>query len=125
MRSTRRDILRLGGTAAATFTAASYSRIMGANDKINMGWIGAGDRGTYVIKVFNDSKQVNVGAIAEVYGTRLDKAQSTYPGSKGFNDHRKLLEMKEIDAVLIATPDHWHAGCAIDALSAGKDVYVE
>ncbi len=117
--------MRLGGTAAATFTAASYSRIMGANDKINMGWIGAGDRGTYVIKVFNDTKQVNIGAIAEVYGDRLDKGLSTYPGAKGFGDHRKLLDMKSLDAVLISTPDHWHSGCAIDALNAGKDVYVE
>ena len=117
--------MRLGGTAAATFTAASYSRIMGANDKINVGWIGAGDRGTYVIKVFNDTKQVNVGAIAEVWGDRLDKALTTYPGAKGFADHRKLLDMKTLDAVLISTPDHWHSGCAIDALNAGKDVYVE
>ena len=125
MSTSRRDLLRLGGTAAATFTAASYSRIMGANDKINMGWIGAGDRGTYVIKVFNDTKQVNIGAIAEVYGDRLDKGLSTYPGAKGFGDHRKLLDMKSLDAVLISTPDHWHSGCAIDALNAGKDVYVE
>ncbi len=115
----------MGGQAAATFTAASYSRILGANDKIQLGLIGAGGRGSYVCKVFNDSKQVNVGAVAEVWGDRLDKALSTYPGAKGFTEHRKLLEMKSLDAVLIATPDHWHAGCAIDALNAGKDVYVE
>ncbi len=121
----RRQIVRLGGQAAATFTAASYSRILGANDKIQLGLIGAGGRGTYVCKVFNDSKQVTVGAVAEVWGDRLDKTLTAYPGARGFTEHRKLLEMKSLDAVLIATPDHWHAGCAIDALNAGKDVYVE
>ena len=121
----RRQLVRLGGQAAATFTAASYSRIMGANDKIQLGLIGAGGRGTYVCKVFNNTQQVNVGAVAEVWGDRLDKTLTTYAGAKGFTDHRKLLEMKSLDAVLIATPDHWHAGCAIDALNAGKDVYVE
>jgi predicted dehydrogenase len=118
-------MLRLAGQAAAAFTAASYSRIMGANDKINLGWIGAGDRGTYVCKTFHGSGQVNVTAVAEIWGDKLDKAVTTYPGAKGYTDHRKLLEQKDIDAVLIATPDHWHAGCTIDALNAGKDVYVE
>jgi predicted dehydrogenase len=122
MLSTRRNLLRLGGAA---FTAASYSRILGANDRINLGWIGAGDRGAYVCKVFHDTKQVDVTAVAEIWGDKLDKALSTYPGAKGYVDHRKLLEQKNVDAVLIATPDHWHAGCTIDALNAGKDVYVE
>ena len=121
----RRQLIGIGGQAAATFTAASYSRIMGANDKIQLGLIGAGGRGTYVCKVFNNTQQVNVAAVAEVWGDRLDKTLTTYAGAKGFTDHRKLLEMKSLDAVLIATPDHWHAGCAIDALNAGKDVYVE
>ncbi len=122
MSSTRRDLLRLGGAA---FTAASYSRILGANDKINLGLIGAGGRGVYVTKVFADTTQVNVTAVAEVWGDRRDKVMTTYPGSKGFVDHRKLLEEKQLDAVLIATPAHWHAGCTIDALNAAKDVYVE
>ncbi|WP_051669710.1 Gfo/Idh/MocA family protein [Bryobacter aggregatus] len=121
MPASRRELLKW----SAAFSAASYSRILGANDKINLGLIGAGGRGTYVTKVFNDTKQVNVAAVAEVWGERLDKTLTTYPGAKGFNDHRKLLETKTLDAVLIATPDHWHAGCAIDALNAGKDVYVE
>ncbi len=121
MTSTRRAVLR----SAAAFTAASYSRILGANDKVNLGLIGAGGRGMYVTKVFSGTQKVNVTAVAEVWGERLDKALTTYAGAKGFNDHRKLLETKELDAVLIATPDHWHAGCTIDALNAGKDVYVE
>jgi predicted dehydrogenase len=115
----------MAGKAAVAFSAASYSRILGANDKVNLGLIGAGGRGMYVTKVFNDTSKVNVQAIAEVWGDRRDKALTTYAGSKSFTDHRKLLEMKTLDAVLIATPDHWHADCAIDALNAGKDVYVE
>jgi predicted dehydrogenase len=66
-----------------------------------------------------------VAAVCDVFTERIDQAQTQAPGAKGFTDHRKLLETKEIDAVLIATPDHWHAGTAIDALNAGKDVYVE
>lgn len=106
-------------------TAASYSRIMGANDKVNLGLIGAGGRGSYVMGVFQKTNQVNVTGVTEVWADRRDKALSTAPGAKGFGDHRKMLELKELDAVLIATPDHWHAGITIDALRAGKDVYVE
>ncbi len=110
---------------AASMTAASYSRIFGANDKVNLGLIGAGGRGKYVMGVFQKTTQVNVTAVCDVYAARIDQALQQAPTAKGFNDHRKLLETKELDAVLIATPDHWHSGTAIDALNAGKDVYVE
>ena len=106
-------------------SAASYMRIMGANEKVNLGLIGAGARGKGVMGVFQKTEQVNVTAICDVYAVRLDEGLSRAPGAKGHADHRKLLEMKEVDAVLIATPDHWHAGVAVDALNAGKDVYVE
>ena len=106
-------------------SAASYSRILGANDKINMGLIGAGGRGMGVIETFSQTKQVNITSICDVYADHVDAGQSKYPGSKGFKDHRKLLEEKGVDAVLIATPDHWHSRVAINALNAGKDVYVE
>jgi predicted dehydrogenase len=124
MSISRRSVIQLGGQAAA-MTAASYSRIMGANDKVNLGLIGAGGRGSYVMGVFQKTNQVNVTGVTEVWAERRDKALSSAPGAKGFVDHRKMLEMKELDAVLIATPDHWHAGITIDALRAGKDVYVE
>jgi len=120
--STRRGFVRLGAAAA---TAASYSRILGANDRVNMGLIGAGSRGRFVMSVFQKNKEVEVRGVCDVYANHIDAMQKTAPLAKGFNDHRKLLEAKEIDAVLIATPDHWHSGCAIDALNAGKDVYVE
>jgi predicted dehydrogenase len=118
---TRRDVFR----SAAAISAASYSRVMGANDRVNLGLIGCGDRGTYVMTVFQKNSSVDVKAVCDVYGERIDQARTKAPNAKNFTEHRKLLEMKEVDAVLIATPDHWHAGTAIDALNAGKDVYVE
>ncbi len=117
----RRDLYR----ATAAWTAASYSRILGANETVNLGLIGAGGRGRYVMGIFADTTRVNVTGVCDVYAARVDQAMQRATKAKGFSDHRKLLEMKELDAVLIATPDHWHAGTAIDALRAGKDVYVE
>jgi predicted dehydrogenase len=111
--------------AAAIFTAASYSRILGANDKINHALIGCGGRGVGVLGNFINTGQVNVTAVCDVFSERIDNAQKRAPGAKSFKDHRKLLEAKDIDTVQIATPDHWHAAIAIDALNAGKDVYVE
>lgn len=105
--------------------AGSYNRVMGANDRVRLGLIGAGGRGQGVMGTFQKTGQVDVTAVCDVFAERVDEAQSKAPGAKGFGDHRKLLELKEVDAVLIATPDHWHADTAIDALNAGKDVYVE
>jgi predicted dehydrogenase len=122
----RRDLLRGAKTAATALAAASYSRVLGANGRINLGLIGSGDRGRYVMSQFVKTDRVDVGALCDVYAVNIDKGrQAGAPNAKDFGDHRKLLEMKELDAVLIATPDHWHATCAIDALNAGKDVYVE
>ena len=117
----RRDLIR----GAAAFTAASYSRVLGANDKIQLGVIGCGERGRHDMAQFQKVPTVNVAAVCDIYGQQIDKARQTATNAKNFTDHRKLLEMKEIDAVLIATPDHWHSRTAIDALNAGKDVYVE
>jgi len=110
---------------AASMTAASYSRVLGANEKVTLGLIGCGGRGTHVMGVFQNAG-ATVAGVCDVYADRVDRAQQKGgSGAKGYRDHRKLLESKDIDTVLIATPDHWHAGCAIDALNAGKDVYVE
>lgn len=121
----RRTLLRGVTTGAATLTAASYSRVLGANDRVQLGAIGVGDRGRHDMQMFLNSNTVDVQAVCDVYAQQIDLAKQKAPNAKTFNDHRKLLEMKELDAVLIATPDHWHATCAIDALNAGKDVYVE
>jgi predicted dehydrogenase len=121
----RRAFLRGAGAGTAALTAASYSRVLGANDRIAMGVIGPGDRGRYVMSLFQNDTSIDVVALADVYAVQIDLAKQKAPNARPFNDHRKLLEMKELDIVLIATPDHWHARTAIDALNAGKDVYVE
>src|SRR5260370_18538601 len=117
----RRDLFR----TAAAFTAASYSRILGANDRVRLGLIGCGDRGQFVMSVFQKNTTVDVTAVCDIYTTKIDQARGKAPNAKSFTDHRKLLETKELDVALVATPDHWTAGLAIDALNAGKDLYVE
>jgi predicted dehydrogenase len=117
---TRRTALR-----TATITAASYARILGANDRIGLGVIGTGGRGTSVMTTFQKNAGVEVRALCDVYAAKLDQALGKAPGARTFGDHRKLVELKEVDAVLVGTPDHWHAGVTIDAVRAGKDVYVE
>jgi predicted dehydrogenase len=120
--SNRRDFLR---ASALTMTAASYARVLGANDRVNLGLIGAGDRGNHVMSLFQNRSEVHVAAICDVFGQRLEATRQKASGSTGFSDYRKLLETSPLDAVLIATPDHWHSTIAIDALNAGKDVYCE
>ncbi|MDX2269092.1 MAG: Gfo/Idh/MocA family oxidoreductase [Bryobacter sp.] len=106
-------------------SALSYQKILGANERVRLGAIGLGNRGKNVMGIFQRTGQVEVGAVCEVYGVRLDEAQQLARGAKPFRDHRALLEEQSLDAVLIATPDHWHAEMAMDAFAAGKDVYIE
>ena len=106
-------------------TALSYSRIMGANDRIGMGLIGSGSRGNEVMRLFLKNPDAELRAICDVWETRIDRGQQQAPNAKRFVDHRKLLELPEVDAVLIASPDHWHKDHAIDAMNAGKDAYSE
>jgi len=122
MEQSRRDLLR---TATVALSAAAYNRVLGANERLQVGVIGCGERGRYDMGMMLNSSQVDVIALCDIYGESIDKARQKAPNAKDFSDHRKLLEMKEVDAALIATPDHWHAAIAIDALNAGKDVYVE
>ncbi|MDQ6760118.1 MAG: Gfo/Idh/MocA family oxidoreductase [Acidobacteriota bacterium] len=111
--------------SAAALTAASYNRVLGANDTLQLGVIGPGERGRLDMGHFMADPKVHVAALCDIYAEQIDKAKQKAVDARTFTDHRKLLEMKDIDAVLIATPDHWHARIAIDALNAGKDVYVE
>jgi predicted dehydrogenase len=118
-------ISRRQAISGAAVTALSYSRILGANDRIGLGVVGTGERGTYVMTQFQKNADLEVRAVCDVWGDRLDKAQQKAPGTRRFGDHRELLALKEVDAVLVGTPDHWHHNVAIDALNAGKDVYSE
>jgi predicted dehydrogenase len=121
----RRSFLRGAAQGMAAISAASYSRVLGANDRITLGVIGPGDRGQHVMSLFLETGQVQVAALCDIFGDHIAQAKQKASQAQSFTDHRRLLEMKELDAVLIATPDHWHAACAIDALNSGKDVYVE
>jgi predicted dehydrogenase len=112
-------------TGVTAVTAASYSRIMGANERVQLGLIGCGSRGVGDMGNFIKLGTVDVTAVCDVYASQIDRAKQSAPNARTFKDHRQLIEMKEVDAVLIAVPDHWHASTTIDALNAGKDVYVE
>jgi predicted dehydrogenase len=99
--------------------------VLGANDRIRLGIIGCGLRGQHVMSVFQRVPQVEIGAVCDVWGDRVDETLQKAKDAKGFREHEKVLELKDLDAVYVATPDHWHARIAIAALNAGKDVYVE
>jgi predicted dehydrogenase len=121
----RRSLLRGAAQGALAFSAASYSRVLGANDRILVGVIGPGERGRGDMMLFQKDPNVEIAALCDIYAANIDRAKQRAPNAKTFKDHRALLDMKELNVALIATPDHWHASCTIDALNAGKDVYVE
>ena len=119
----RREFLRTVTATAAT--ALSYSRILGAADRVRLGLIGCGARGVGDMRNFVALGNVDVTALSDVYTAQIDRAKQTAPNARAVGDYRRILEMKDVDAVLVAVPDHWHAPITIDALNAGKDVYVE
>jgi len=140
----RRDFLRKAsavsvalGTAGAALaspkgtkssSARSSGRVLGANDRITVGVIGVGGRGTYVGNTFaaigakNNSCQIV--AVADTYQKRVN-ANKEHHKCDGYLDYREILNRGDIDAVIVATPDHWHARVALEAMDHGKDVYLE
>jgi predicted dehydrogenase len=134
----RRDFLKTVGATSLTLSAAnaaarssakSSGRVIGANDRINIGLIGCGSRGQSDAndfaafgKKYNDSCQVV--AVADVYEKRKRVTAEKHK-AKAYADYRELLQQSDIDAVIIASPDHWHGKMAVDAMDHGKDVYLE
>src|ERR1044071_6764867 len=119
---TRRDFAR----GAALATAASYSKIMGANDKVRMGYIGLGNRGDQVHEAFLEHGDQQTVAVCDLRDDYMDFAiKKSRATPKKYKEYHALLDDKDVDAVVVATPDHWHALMFIDACNAGKDVYVE
>lgn len=119
MPATRRSLL--GGIAAS-----SYRSIQGANDNVRVGLIGCGGRGLYVTGFMTKVPGVAIAAVCDVHTGLAEKAKARAgSGCAAYQDFRKLLEQRDLDAVVVATPDHWHAIPAIRALEAGKAVYVE
>ena len=112
--------------AAAAASALSYSRILGANERIRMGYIGLGNRGDQVHDAFLEHGDNVTVAVCDLRDDYMDFAiKKSRATPVKHTDYRKLLEDKNVDAVAIATPDHWHALMFVDACRAGKDVYVE
>jgi predicted dehydrogenase len=115
----------LGGSAA-TFTALSAQRVLGANGRVGIGTIGTGGRGRTVTLYFKENAKAEIRAVCDIYEENLRRGVEAAGGQvAAYEDYERLLENKDIDAVLIATPDHWHARMILDAVEAGKDVYVE
>ncbi len=127
MDRSRRDFLRNTGIAAAGLAAGlAPSRALGANERIRVGVIGTANRGGQLIDALRPHKDAEIVALCDVCQPHMDKWSAALDGKpKTFRDFRKMLEMPDLDAVLVATPDHWHAIQTIQACAAGKDVYVE
>ncbi|HIJ51657.1 MAG TPA: Gfo/Idh/MocA family oxidoreductase [Planctomycetes bacterium] len=132
---TRRHFIRKAGTAAAALTAVGATtkhftgNVLGANDRIGIGFIGCGGRShahLQTVHYLKTQKGANVDIVAacDVYKPRLQKVVDGYK-AKGYMDHHELLADPNVDVVCISTPDHIHGYQAIDAVKAGKDVYCE
>lgn len=121
----RRDFAR-SAAAAGLATALGRTRLPGANDRIRLGFIGLGNRGDQVLDGFLAHHDAEVVAICDLHQPYLDfAAKKIGTNPKRFKDYRQVLDLKDVDAVVICTPDHWHALQTIHACQAGKDVYVE
>ena len=120
---TRRNFSVSLGTA---WTALSATRVLGANDRVRLGLIGCGGRGSQDWTTFLGLQDIEPTAVCDVYEPFRERAIAAASGKPaGHHDFRQLLERKDVDAVIVATPDHWHALITIAACQAGKDVYCE
>ncbi len=125
----RRKFVKTSALAVGSIGLVSVvsANTFGANDRIRIGVIGCGGMGTGHVNSLvgrSSAENITVVAVSDVYQRRVTRAQNICKG-EGYLDYRKLLERKDIDAVLIATPDHWHAKISIDAMQSGKHVYCE
>jgi predicted dehydrogenase len=121
----RRDFIK-GSAAAAVGLTLAPARVLGANDRIVAGFIGVGRQGQGNMNSFLKAENVAIAAVCDVYEPNLEKAAAIAgPGAAKMKDFRQVLDNKDINAVVISTPDHWHAYQTVAACQAGKDVYVE
>ena len=126
----RREFLKAGAVSGSVLTLGGLapSSILGANERLNFGVIGVGSMGTVHLKDLvqrGDEENIRCVAVCDVYRKRVNRAMGIMGKGDGYLDFRKLLDRKDIDAVIIVTPDHWHAKLAMDAMESGKQVYLE
>src|SRR2546426_4124736 len=122
----RRRQFVAGTGAAMVGTALSARRVAGANERVNVALIGCGARGRLLANLVKQTPGAAVTALCDVYDQQVAQArESASEGARGFKDFREVLDQKDIDAIVVATPDHWHGILAVSACRAGKDAYVE
>ncbi len=131
----RRAFIQTSALGVAGLTMLPAFKSFGANSQINLGFIGLGQQAMFLMNGFINIEGVKVVAAADVYGVKRQrfeqrvnefyKKKGTSVDVKTYENYKDLLARKDIDAVVIAVPDHWHAVIAIDALASGKDVYLE
>lgn len=130
IRITRREFNRRAGAGVAAAALISTGPFVlsarGANERVTMGFIGVGGKGGHLIDVFKETRRADIAAVCDVYMPHLKSAREKTGGrAETYTDFRELLERKDLDAVAVATPDHWHAIPTVMACQAGLDVYVE
>src|SRR3954470_14149373 len=127
--SSRRRFLGVSAGAATALLAGwrpAPSSALGASDRIRVGVIGTGGRARGLMRQLKELPGQEIVAVCDVYEPRMLEAADIAGGAAAkAADYRRLLDDKQIDAVLIGVPDHWHKTVALDAIAAGKDVYVE
>ena len=115
----------LVGARVALGGQKASAQIAGANDRVRIGVIGTGRQGTSDMRNHMSLPDVEIAAICDVYGPNLAKAAALVPSAQQHKDFREILDRKDIDAVIVGAPDHWHPLMTVMACQAGKDVYVE
>lgn len=121
----RREFIGTLALGTAAMLAYPPAKVLGANDRVRLGMIGAGARGQELLKQAIALPNVEIVAIADIYKRRHDEARQLTPSVQTLDDHRRLLDLKDIDAVLVASPLHIHAKHFVDTVEAGKDLYCE
>jgi predicted dehydrogenase len=136
--STRRDFMLHGAIGAAglglmlngkwiAFESSRLPKPATPNDRVNLGFIGFGIRGNILLEAAKETGQANLVEACDCYQGHLARAKERTDGkiATNFAQYKSLLDRRDIDAVVVATPDHWHLPMVLDALRAGKDVYIE
>jgi predicted dehydrogenase len=125
LKNSRREFIQSTALGAAAFMAYPTARAVGANDRVRVAIIGIGDRGQELVKDALKLPSLQLVAAADIYTRRLEQAKQLVPGIQTFSDYRQVLDKKDIDAVIVASPLHMHALHFQEVLKAGKDLYSE